>query len=330
MLGPFNEKLFFSNKLQLKNIISKNSLCFADQKLKPHLAKQISSKTHCPIKFLKGGENLKTLESYEKHLDFLFKHRADRKTKIIAIGGGSLLDSISFLASTFLRGVDLELVPTTWLSCIDASVGAKTALNYKDKKNQIGSFYPPKSIYFVEELISKKSLKDAEGEILKTIILNYQSVWAKEYIKNRTMNFKVLKRFVSYKSKTVKSDPYEQKNKRVVLNLGHTFGHIVELKNKSSHGLSVLYGLKFALEWSLEKGCLDHKNYLKLIDLLPTLKIKDTKLTKDYVKKQLYSDKKRQGESVNFVFVDEKGPKPIKISIESFVNEYKRQVDAGL
>jgi len=323
MKGPFGEELFFKKDLSALELKNNESLIFfIDSKLKSKINKKITSNS--PVKFLNGGENLKTLEQYQKNIKFLYSKKAHKKTKIVAIGGGSLLDSVAFLASTFLRGLDVILVPTTWLSCIDASVGGKTALNFGDKKNQIGSVYPPKSIYFCEKLIAEESLVAAEGEIVKTLFLNHNKAWAKSI--NKKVTFNQLKSFVEYKTKIVKSDPFEKNKKRMVLNLGHTLGHVVELSNDLSHGESVLYGLKFSLEWSHYKKIVKNKNYEKLRRFVSSKDLSSLKLKPFKLKKYLGYDKKSEGESLNFVFLSDKGPFVKKVKIDEIVDEYKRQL----
>lgn len=325
MRGPFGEKLIFTKKFSLSDVKSKSLVFFVDEKLKEKIDKNKFSKH--PVKFLKGGEALKTFDQYQKNLKFLFNNKAHKKTTIVAVGGGSLLDSVGFLASTFLRGVDLILVPTTWLACIDASVGGKTALNWLDKKNQVGTVYPPRSILFFEDLIFKASIKEAQGEILKTLFLNHSAKWVKEYITKGKVDFKVLKDFVRYKTKIVKTDPLEEKGIRTVLNFGHTLGHIIELKKGLSHGESVMYGLKFSLDWSFHKGKINEKNYKKISRLLPQKSLKSLNLSEREIREHLIFDKKRIGESVNFVFISDAGPEVRKISFKSLVEEFKRQTN---
>jgi 3-dehydroquinate synthase len=328
MRGPFAEKLVFTKSFSVKELCvdsSESPVFFIDEKLKDKFNKKIVS--DLPVQFLKGGEGLKTLEQYKKNINFLTEKKAHKKTTVVAIGGGSLLDSIGFLASTYLRGVDLILVPTTWLACVDASVGGKTALNLSSKKNQIGTVYPPKAIIFCEDLIYKPSFKEAQGEILKTIFLSHNSKWAKNYISSGKLNFKTLKDFVGYKTKIVKSDPDESKGLRTVLNLGHTLAHIIELKKNLSHGEAVLYGLSFSLNWSYNKNLINHKNYKKLFKLLPEKSLKELFLKEKHLKELFYSDKKRVGNKISFVFITDKGPEVIKISFDEFLIEYKRQLN---
>ena len=329
MRGPFGEKLIFKKYFSLDDVKSKSFVFFIDEKLKDRIDKSALLKH--PTKVLKGGEKLKTFDQYQENLEFLFENKAHKKTTIVAIGGGSLLDSVGFLSSTFLRGVDLILVPTTWLSCIDASIGGKTALNWLDKKNQIGTVYPPKGILFFENLIHESSIKEAQGEILKTIFLNHGAGWINDYIlKDKIkdkMDFKILKNFVRYKTKIVKSDPLEKKGLRTVLNFGHTVGHIVELKKNLSHGESVLYGLRFSLDWSFHKGKINQKNYKKLIKLLPQKAIKSLNLNERDINEYLSFDKKREGDMINFVFINDKGPEVLKIKLKSLIKEFKRQTD---
>ena len=124
----------------------------------------------------------------------------------------------------------------------------------------------------------------------------------------------------------VKSDPLEKKNIRTVLNLGHTLAHIIELKNKISHGESVTYGLKFSLDWSFHNGKLSEKKYKKLSRLLPSKSLNRLNLKEKDIIEYVTFDKKRDGEKINFVFITDKGPQVSKVSFKSLAQEFSRQV----
>ncbi|MDQ1339426.1 MAG: 3-dehydroquinate synthase, partial [Campylobacterota bacterium] len=101
----------------------------------------------CFIITVPDGENHKSLATAEYILDRLFEHKFDRKSMLIAFGGGVIGDMTGFVASIYQRGIDFIQIPTTLLSQVDASVGGKTGVNNKFGKNLIGAFYQPKAVY---------------------------------------------------------------------------------------------------------------------------------------------------------------------------------------
>jgi 3-dehydroquinate synthase len=174
----------------------------------------------------------------------------DRKSTVVALGGGAIGDLAGFAASTFMRGVNWVVVPTTLLAMVDASLGGKTGFDLPEGKNLIGSFYPPKLVVADPRLLD--TLPEAElisglAEVVKHGIISDPELfllctrgldWVK---KNRE---EVVKRAVAVKIKIIEEDPYER-GFRAVLNLGHTVGHAVELVSgfRLRHGEAVSIGM---------------------------------------------------------------------------------------
>lgn len=320
MKGPFGEKIVFSEQLKIKS--RAQTYFFIDSKLK----KQLSHLSKDHVRFLNAHEKLKTLEQYTKNIDFLNKKKCSRNDTIVAIGGGTITDSIGFLASTYLRGLNFICVPTTWLAAVDAGVGGKTALNFDGFKNQIGTIWPPLEVHFCSSLIGEATKSDSKGEVLKTLLLNHHKKWAKDTLtefKIEKIKFQDLKHFIKFKTELVKKDPDDTKGLRAVLNFGHTLGHSIELNLKLSHGEAVCYGLKFALEWSRHLKLISEKKYLELEPHLPSLN--GINLTSKELKLSLLKDKKRAAGGVSFIFLSDRGPVIKTKNIESIVDEFKRQ-----
>jgi len=321
--GPSGEELLFLKKIPLALKSAKNSYWFVDSVFKkhPYFLKMKN------VTFLTAGEDLKTVHSFEKNLKALLKCGANRSTTVYCVGGGSLGDSIAFLTSVYMRGIPLVMIPTTWLAAVDSSVGGKTALNFMGAKNIIGSFKAPQKIIFAEDFVKSSSLYDAEGEILKTLMLNHRSVWSKKIVKTwakRKIDFSDLKSFVAYKTKIVKKDSKDLKGKRAVLNLGHSLGHALELEKSLSHGEAVKQGCLFSLRWSHKKGLLSEKTKDIFEDLLNT---ELSKVSENKVRKALRRDKKSTAhDKLNFVFLNERGPFLTEVSIDAIVKEYQRQL----
>jgi len=116
------------------------------------LLKNINAK-ELNVVTIPDGEKYKTLETVENILNECFEHKLDRKSLLIAFGGGVIGDMTGFTASLYQRGIDFIQVPTTLLSQVDASVGGKTGVNNKYGKNLIGAFYQPKAVYIDPEFL---------------------------------------------------------------------------------------------------------------------------------------------------------------------------------
>ena len=216
---------------------------------------------------LVAGERLKSIDSFAKTADRVHARIGESVTRqwtVLAIGGGSIGDFSGFFASVYRRGLRLVHVPTTWLAAIDSSHGGKTALNLAGAKNQIGTFYPAAHTVLVHSLLSSlpdQSAEDAMGEFLKIALIDGRA-WTKfsPITTGRSGRlWRLLPNAIDSKLRIVKRDPLELKGDRQVLNLGHTFGHLLEAELGLSHGRSVALGLLFAIDFSEASGALTMK-----------------------------------------------------------------------
>ncbi len=322
MNGPFGEHLFFK-KSGIKSLLKKKDYYFfVDDFFKSHEAFK-STQNVC---FLKAGEKLKDFKSLDLSVKWLVDNGVTKNATIVAVGGGSIGDSIGFLASIYLRGVNFIQVPTTWLAAVDSAVGGKTALNYKGYKNQIGTVYAPKEIYFFNDLLSTSRIEDSEGEIIKTLLLNFNKAWAKRILQNwsnEKISFRYLQKFVLYKTAIVKKDKDDTNGIRAVLNLGHTVGHALELKFKLSHSDAVKKGLLFAVRWSYKKKHLSLEA-LKLVESVLGESLPE--IDRVDLISAVAKDKKSSGERVKFIFSGLKGPIVKAVKVSDLADEYQRQV----
>ncbi len=323
--GAFKEKIYFKEKIEKSLLKRKNHYFFIDSFFKNHkLFKNCQN-----IIFLKPGEGVKNLTTLNKLIKWLLDNGANKSSTFVAVGGGSIGDSIGFLASIYLRGVDFIQVPTTWLAAVDSSIGGKTALNYQNYKNQIGTIYAPKEIYFFLNLLNTAKIKDSEGEIIKTLFLNINKNWAKKILSKWSkdkINFKDLPLFISYKILIVKKDITDVKGIRAVLNFGHTIGHALELIYGFSHSDTVKKGLLFSIRWSYKKKYLSLSNMNFLLNFLND---KLPSVSEKKLLKALSKDKKSRENIVNFIFLKNNGPFVKKVKISDLIKEYKRQINSG-
>ncbi len=257
------------------------------------------------------GEKYKTLETVVDILNECFEHKLDRKSLLIAFGGGVIGDMTGFTASLYQRGIDFIQVPTTLLSQVDASVGGKTGVNNKYGKNLIGAFYQPKAVYIDPEFL--KTLPPREfaagiAEIVKMAVMFNKAYF--EFLQNADLaNEEVLKEAIR-KSVELKAWVVNQDEKeagiRAVLNYGHTFGHVVENETNYTtylHGEAVAIGMVMANELAIELGLFseeeaeDVKNFLKKSSLPTEYVIKDV----DDFYEHFFLDKKSANNSIKFI-----------------------------
>ncbi|MEG1791900.1 MAG: 3-dehydroquinate synthase [Clostridia bacterium] len=196
---------------------------------------------------LSSGERCKSFEYVEKVLDYLNKNDFQREDIIVSVGGGSIGDLVGFVASIYKRGMRLVHIPTTLLAMIDSAVGGKTAINFSDSKNIIGSFYQPNLV--IEDIdvlstIDAKNLHSGVGELIKYGILNkaiFYKLFSEVSMKNiENLIVECIKLKVSY----VVQDEYDL-HERHFINLGHTVGHAIEVLSGFStpHGIAVASGI---------------------------------------------------------------------------------------
>ena len=197
-----------------------------------------------------SGEAYKTLDSIQKLWDGFLSHGLDRKSTVIALGGGVIGDLTGFAAATYMRGINWVCVPTTLLSMVDASLGGKTGFDLPKGKNLIGSFHSPRLVLADPDLL--KTLPPAEfiaglAEVVKHGIIADPELFMMctrglDSIKNDIDH--IVKRAMAVKIKIIEDDPYE-KGFRAALNLGHTVGHAVELVSgfRLRHGEAIAIGM---------------------------------------------------------------------------------------
>jgi 3-dehydroquinate synthetase/shikimate kinase len=208
------------------------------------------------------GEGAKTLAEASEILSAMADSKLDRSDFLIARGGGSLTDLGGFCAGLFRRGLNLVLAPTTLLGAVDAAVGGKTAVNLRGAKNQAGLFHLPREVWIDPWILAElpSQLTD-EGlvEAFKTGLLF--DIELSSLINRQLENIRlgdlpllteVIHRSAKAKAALVEKDFREEKSIRDVLNLGHTYGHVIESFHapQVSHGKAVAFGLAVALEFS--------------------------------------------------------------------------------
>lgn len=198
---------------------------------------------------LPAGEGHKNLETISRLWKSFLENGLDRKSTVIAFGGGVIGDMTGFAASTYMRGIQWIAIPTTLLSMVDASIGGKTGFDLPEGKNLVGSFYPPKLVLADPNLLltlTDRELRSGMAEVVKHGIISdpelfelckHNMDWVKDNLEA------IVKHAMAVKIKVIEEDPYE-KGIRAALNLGHTIGHAVELVSKFElrHGEAIAIG----------------------------------------------------------------------------------------
>ena len=200
-----------------------------------------------------AGEGHKNLETVSYLWNSFLENGLDRKSTVIALGGGVIGDLTGFATSTYMRGVKWVCIPTTLLSMVDASLGGKTGFDLPQGKNLIGSFYPPKLVLADPQLLNtlpEKEFISGMAEVVKHGVISDPELFrlctlGLQYVKENLED--IVKQAMAVKIKIIEEDPYE-KGLRTVLNLGHTVGHAVELAS----GFELLHGEAIAIGMVVE------------------------------------------------------------------------------
>ena len=252
-------EIHYSNKFddldsQLKNFINQEKhVILIDSKL--------SSIINLDPKFnifeIEINESTKDLNTIQKIWKIMFSESLDRSSKIIGIGGGVLSDLVGFATSTFKRGANLSLVPSTFLGMVDAAHGGKTGFNNEFGKNQIGTFFIPEKIFICTEFLDSLSeieMNNGIIESLKAGFLGDKEIIEMIYQDKLNNLEEIIKKSIQVKYNILKNDLRES-NERMFLNLGHTIGHLIEKDSNYSisHGQAVAIGMLKGFEISESK-----------------------------------------------------------------------------
>ena len=307
------------------NIAKKNEkvFCVIDSNIKIDF--NFSYQKNIKIISIECGEKIKTFNGYKNLAEKLIKNSVNRKSVLIAIGGGTLGDLAGFVASTILRGLDFYLIPTTLLSQVDSSIGGKNGINTNYGKNLIGTFYQPKEVLIdisVLNSLTKKEIRSGYAEIIKHALIKDYSFfcWLEEnanklFNLNKSILEKAIYKSIMIKLFYVKKDENEillNNNSRAMLNYGHTIGHAIESHynyKKFNHGEAISIGMITEAKISNYLGMLSSDELKKIITHFKKcgLKINDNILKERKIIDKLTKDKKNFQNNINFSLIDSIG-----------------------
>jgi 3-dehydroquinate synthase len=302
---------------------------------------------------LKSGEDSKTWDSVQMVLSAAFKAGIGRDGVFIGIGGGVIGDITSFAASVYMRGCRLVLTATTLLAMADASLGGKTGFDLFGVKNLVGSFYPAEIVYMPLDCLSSLPLfewKSGMAEIIKTAVLdgddflnemeiisasfpegafnsNFPVNFASKMLNEERLG-ECIRRAAFFKGGIVMEDPKETGNRRMLLNLGHTFGHALEGSaglGAISHGEAVAWGTACSAALGYALGVTPRQRAEKIIKLISSF---------GYCLKAphplahgtgaflaaMKSDKKKKSGKLAFIVPDALGARSVLIETENEMN----------
>ena len=257
------------------------------------------------------GEKNKTLKSVENLASQMIQKKFTRKDAIISLGGGVVGDIAGFLASIYMRGVPCIQVPTTLLAMSDSAIGGKTGVDLPEGKNLIGTIVQPKLIIIDVEFLKtlpKKQIRNGLAEIIKCAVIADEKLFKfieqnmEDILSLKEKQIKhIIKRAVVIKTEIVEKDEKE-KNLRMILNYGHSFGHVLEKLSEYTllHGHAISIGMVLANKIAVEKGFLKKPDAERIKNLLIKAGLPVSTMKKLTIN-DLQNDKKTEKAHINLI-----------------------------
>jgi 3-dehydroquinate synthase len=268
------------------------------------------------------GERYKTIDTLKKIYDAAARARLDRKSVIVALGGGVVGDTAGFAAATYMRGIKVMQVPTSLLAMADSSIGGKTGVDLKAGKNLAGAFHQPALVLMdidTLQTLPKEEFINGMGEVIKHGIImdaeffNYIKTNADKILeKDKNTLLSMVERSALCKTKIVSQDEKEVSGLRAILNYGHTIGHAIEAETGYKgikHGEAVAIGMAAAARIAESMGLCSQDTVngqikvLNSFNLIKPLK----KLKTGNIIKRLYNDKKVKDGKIIFILTKKIG-----------------------
>jgi len=313
-----------------------NAIMIADENT-AYIADKIRNSRDIPRCILKNGEENKNWQSVESILRAANHAGLGRDCIFIGIGGGVVTDLTGFAASIYKRGCRLVFISTTLLGMVDASIGGKTGFDLNGIKNLAGSFYPAETVYiplYALRTLPQIQWKSGMAELIKTAVLcgddflellfplaaNFDD--APSLLKYDTFR-SCIERAVNFKDSVVTEDLYDF-GKRMLLNLGHTFGHALESAaglGTITHGEAVAWGIARSCELGVALGYTPQARAKKIGKLISSFGFEcstphplapDTQAILHAIK----SDKKKKYGKYSFIVPDETGARAVEIDTD--------------
>lgn len=258
------------NVLTLNHVNSKRRIIVID-KLVYELYKDKLITDNAKILLVECNELSKSRDHAYRILSFFEDQKVLRRSEpVIVIGGGVLLDLVGFCCSVYRRGIPYIRVPTTLLAMVDASVGVKTSINMFDRRNRVGSYYPPQQVLIDTSFIltqDSRQIANGYAEIIKLAIACDATLF--EMLENRADQQQIVKRAIDTMIDQLKDNLWETNLKRPV-DFGHTFSPVVEMKNITEllHGEAVILDCLFSSIIANNRGLLNDHDLDRIRNLI--------------------------------------------------------------
>ncbi len=253
------------------------------------------------------GEASKTLDTYGKMLNFLAENHLTRSDVVVALGGGVTGDMAGFAAATYLRGIAVAQIPTTFLAMVDSSVGGKTGIDLPMGKNLAGAFHQPIGVLCDPDVLAtlpEAVFADGAAEAVKYGVLCDEDLFATLAQGDYQSGIEaVIERCVAIKADVCAEDECEA-GRRKTLNLGHTLGHAIEQCSRYTipHGYAVAIGMVYAARIAVRLGRCEPVVVARIIEALQNNKLPiSAAFTPEQLAAVALVDKKRAGDTITFV-----------------------------
>ncbi len=281
------------------------------------------------------GEPTKSLHTVENIYTYLIAQKADRRSTLVALGGGVTGDVVGFVAATFLRGIPYVQLPTTLLAQVDSSVGGKTGVNHRLGKNMIGAFYQPNLVCVDTKTLGSLPMREFRSGLYE--VIKYGLIYDRPLFDFLVDNLpailnredasleRIISRCCEIKAEVIAVDEREQ-NLRRILNFGHTMGHALEAAteyDRFKHGEAVAYGMLAAVHLSQREGLIDEAALRRICQTVRA--VGDLPSAADISFEQLGTamrrDKKREDDQTVFVLLNGIGQTEIRAGFEDTLLE---------
>lgn len=259
-----------------------------------------------------AGENSKNLNTIWDFYKFFIDNHLDRRSVLVALGGGVVGDMCGFAAATYMRGIPFVQIPTTLLSQVDSSVGGKTGVDFMGNKNMVGAFYQPELVFINTDTLNTLPCREVAAGLAEAVKHGYiQDI---DYLQFFLDNKEAVKSLdpqaiaqVIYGSCKIKSYVVSQDEKetglREILNFGHTFGHAIETLSDFNmlHGECVAVGMIAALYLSMQRGAVSEADVAQAKELLEyfRLPVAIEGFAAEDIYAQMFNDKKTKNGVIN-------------------------------
>jgi len=316
------QSLLADSELVARNVAGRRAAIVTNTTVAPLYLAQLTASLQAAGKevtsiILPDGEDAKNWENLMRIYDVLLAEKCDRKTTLMALGGGVIGDMTGFAAATYMRGVPFVQIPTTLLAQVDSSVGGKTGINHPLGKNMIGAFYQPQAV--IADMLTLDTLAPRElsaglaevikhGAIIDTAFFDWiEANIGKLLARDAHAIAHAIQRSCEIKADVVRQDEREG-GLRAILNFGHTFAHAIEAGlgfGSWLHGEAVGCGMVMAAELSQRLGYIDAAAKARIAALvraagLPTAA---PDLGTDRWIELMQVDKKNEGGQIKFILL---------------------------